>query len=131
MPARDTLPELSPLELDIMNVMWDLGECTSAQVIAEYRKKRELANTTIRTVLANIRKKGYVEVVASVEPRIRFRAKVSKQSVARRSVKQMLSSLFGGSTREAIAFLMKEENIDPSELEEIRRMIDEYEEDDG
>ena len=122
---KEKLTELSPLELDVMTVVWELGECTSADVIEAYQKKRPLANTTIRTVLANIRKKGYLDVVPSVEPRIRFRAKVTKRAVARRSVKQLLSSLFEGSPREAIAFLLEEEKIDQSELAEIRRLIDE------
>jgi predicted transcriptional regulator len=109
-----------------MNVIWELGECTSADVISEFTKKRKLANTTIRTVLANIRKKGYLEIVPSVEPRIRFRPHVSKRAVTKRTVKQLLQNMFGDSPREAIAFLLEEEDLDGRELEEIRRMLDEY-----
>lgn len=124
MAAKST-PELSPLELEVMNVIWELGECTSADVIRAFAKKRKLADTTIRTVLANIRKKGYLEPVPSVEPRVRFRPSVSKRSVARRNVRQLLASLFGDSPREAIEFLLEEGDIDRAELEEIRRLIDE------
>ena len=101
MAAKST-PELSPLELEVMNVIWELGECTSADVIDRFTKKRKLANTTIRTVLANIRKKGYLDVVPSVEPRVRFKPRVSKRSVARRNVRQLLANMFGDSPREAI-----------------------------
>lgn len=124
--AAKQSPELSPLELEVMNVIWELGECTSADVIGEYAKKRKLANTTIRTVLANIRKKGYLEVVPSVEPRVRFRPRVSKRSVARRTVRQLLRNMFGDSPREAIEFLLEEESIDGAELAEIRRLLDEH-----
>ena len=127
--GRKPLQELSPLELEVMNVIWELGECTSADVIAEFTKKRKLANTTIRTVLANIRKKGYLEVVPSVEPRIRFRPGVTKRTVTRRTVKQLLSNMFGDSPREAIAFLLEEENIDAGELDEIRKLLDEFRQD--
>lgn len=122
--ARKQLPELSPLELEVMDVIWDLQECTSADVIAAFDKKRKLAKTTIRTVLANIRKKGYLDVVPSVEPRIRFRPAVSRRAVTRRTVRQLLSNMFSGSPREAIAFLLEEGDIDQAELEEIRKMID-------
>jgi BlaI family penicillinase repressor len=128
MPRRKSSQHhLSPLELDIMNVVWELGECTSAEVIEAFQKKRPLANTTIRTVMSNIRKKGYIEMVPSVESRIHFRAKVPKQAVARSIVRQMLSNLFDDSPREAIAFLLEGESLEPGELEEIRRLIDEYE----
>lgn len=124
--GRKSLPELSPLELEVMNVIWELGECTSADVITEFTKIRKLANTTIRTVLANIRKKGYLEVVPSVEPRIRFRPGVTKRTVTRRTVRQLLSNMFGDSPREAIAFLLEEEKIDAGELDEIRKLLDEF-----
>jgi BlaI family transcriptional regulator, penicillinase repressor len=122
--GRKQLPELSPLELEVMNVIWELGECTSADVISEFSKIRKLANTTIRTVLANIRKKGYLNVVPSVEPRIRLRPTVSKRSVTRRTMKQLLSNMFSDSPREAIAFLLEEENIGAEELDEIRKLLD-------
>ncbi|MGD8413928.1 MAG: BlaI/MecI/CopY family transcriptional regulator [Candidatus Latescibacterota bacterium] len=125
MAAKQT-PELSPLELEVMNVIWELGECTSADVINQFTKKRKLANTTIRTVLANIRKKGYLDVVPSVEPRVRFKPRVSKRTVARRNVRQLLANMFGDSPREAIEFLLEEEDIDTAELDEIRRLIDEH-----
>ena len=60
-------PELSRLELEIMDVVWELGDCSSAEVIAAYRKKRPLAPTTIRTVLTNLRKKGYLEPIPTIE----------------------------------------------------------------
>lgn len=118
--------DLSPLELDVMNVIWQLGECTSAQVIEEFQKTRDLANTTIRTVMSNIRRKGYIEMVPSVESRIHFRPRVSREQVARRTLKEMVGKLFAGSPREAIAFLLEDETLDPGELDEIRKMIDAY-----
>ena len=120
----ESLPDLSPLELEVMGIIWSLGECTSAEVIDAYNRKRPLANTTIRTVISNIRRKGYIETVSSVEPRIHFRPLVSKRAVARRTVRQLLSNMFGGSPRQAIQFLLEEESMDERELDEIRRLIE-------
>lgn len=123
---ENSLPELSPLELEVMNVVWALGECSSAEVIEEFSKVRRLAETTIRTVLANIRKKGYLEPVPTVERGFRVKPVVSKREVARRSLKQMLSSLFDGSPREAISFLIEEEDIDQKDLKELRSLLDDF-----
>lgn len=118
-------PELSRLETEIMNVIWDLGECSSAEVTAEFSRKRALAPTTIRTVLANLRKKGYLEPVPTIERGFRLRATVGRDSVAKRTLKGLVASLFGGSPRQAIAYLLKEEEINAGDLAEIRRMLDE------
>jgi len=107
-----------------MNVIWDLGECSSAEVTAVFTRKRPLAPTTIRTVLANLRKKGYLEPVPSIERGFRLRATVDRESVARRTLKALVSSLFGGSPRQAIAYLLKHEEISDSDRAEIRQMLD-------
>src|SRR5215831_13741145 len=109
-PARDEgdreaqgerLKELSPLELAVMGVVWDLGECGSAEVIERFSARRRLAATTIRTVLAAIEKKGYLERVPTTERSLRFRPRVSREAVAGRSLRKLVRALFGGSAYEA------------------------------
>jgi BlaI family transcriptional regulator, penicillinase repressor len=117
-------PELSRLELAIMDVVWQLGDCSSAEVIVEFNKGRRLAETTIRTVLANLRKKGYLEPIPTIERGFRLRARVSRDAVAGRTLRGLVASLFGGSPRRAIAHLLKDERLDETELQEIRRLLD-------
>ena len=116
--------ELSPLEQDVMNVVWELGECSSAEVIVSFKKTRKLADTTIRTVLANLRKKGYLKPVPTIERGFRLKPCVSREEVAHRSVGKLLSNFFGGSPKQAISFLLKDERIDHEEMEEIRRLLE-------
>lgn len=117
-------PELSRLETEIMDVVWRLGECSSTEVIAEYAPVRSLAPTTIRTVLANLRKKGYLEPVPTIEPGFRLRPTVARDSVIRRTLKNLVAGLLGGSPRQAIAYLLKDENLSDRDLDELRELID-------
>jgi predicted transcriptional regulator len=123
--GKEERPELSRLETEIMDVIWGLGECSSAQVIAAYSRRRKLAPTTIRTVLSNLRKKQYLEPVPTIERGFRLRATVNRDAVARKSLKSLVTRLFGGSPRQAIAYLLKAEEIDESDLDDIRRLLDE------
>jgi predicted transcriptional regulator len=107
-----------------MNIVWRLEECTSAGIIEEYCKKRPLAETTIRTVLSNLRKKGYLELVPTVERTYVYRSAVSRESVARRRLRTLIGRLFGGSPREAISYLIEDEDLDDAEFEAIRGMIE-------
>lgn len=118
--------DLSPLELEVMNVVWQIGECSSATVIEAFNRgrDRELAATTIRTVLSNIREKGYLEVVPSVERGYRFRPAVQRREVARRSLRQVVGRLFEGSSGAAILELLGDEPIDEQELAAIRRRLE-------
>jgi len=117
------LTPLSALELEVMGIVWDLGECTSAEVTAAFLQRRTLAPTTIRTVLSKLRSKGYVEPIPSIGRGFLLRPTLEREAVARRSLRELLTSLFKDSPRQAIAYLLDEASITDSDLEEIRRMV--------
>lgn len=131
MKKKDTnnLTRLSRLERDVMNVVWTLTQntpdCPSADVVEAFQKKRSLADTTIRTVLRNLRKKGYVEPVPTIERGLRLRPTVAREAVARGTLRELVEGFFDGSPRQAISFLLKDHDIDEEELAAIRRVLDE------
>jgi predicted transcriptional regulator len=122
-PAQNDRPELSRLELAVMDVVWELGTGSSSQIITAFQKRRPLAPTTIRTVLANLRRKRYLERVPTVERGFRLKAAVSRAVVARRSLREVLATLFQGSLQQAIACLLSDESLSDEEMKEIRRII--------
>lgn len=115
--------ELSRLELTVMNEVWQLEECSSSDIVAAVSEHRELAPTTIRTVLTKLREKGYVEVVPSVDRTIRIRASVRRESAMRRMLDRLKRDLFGQSPQRAIAYLLNSKDISDAELEELETLI--------
>jgi predicted transcriptional regulator len=122
-PSKKDRPELSRLELAVMDTVWELGTSSSSQIITAFQKRRPLAPTTIRTVLANLRRKGYLECVPTVERGFRLKATVSRAVVGRRSLREVLAILFQGSLQQAIACLLSDEELSDEEMKEIRRII--------
>jgi len=120
---KQTRPALTGLELEIMNTVWELGDCTSAQVIAAFDRVRPLAPTTIRTVLTKLREKGYVKPIPSIERGFMLRPTIEREAVARRSLKDLVESLFHDSPQQAIAYLLDDADITDADLNELRRMI--------
>ena len=123
-PRKKSLELLTPLELEVMGVVWELGDCTSAQVTAAFRKRRQLAPSTIRTVLSTLCKKGYVEPVPAIGRGFTFRATIKRETAARTSLSALVASFFKGSPRQAIAYLLSDEDITESDLNELRREIE-------
>jgi BlaI family penicillinase repressor len=115
---------LSPLELEVMDLVWDLQECSSAEVIRAYKEVRQLADTTIRTVLTNIRKKGYLELVPSIERGHRFRPTFTRDQVARHTLQTLVKRLFKGRAREAVELLLADDLMTKRDLAEIRRVVE-------
>lgn len=125
------LTELSGLELEVMNLVWKLGECTSADVIEAYNEVRPLADTTIRTVLTNIRRKGYLELVPSIDRGYRMKPKIPQHFVAKRTLQSLISKVFDGSPRLAIEVLLHDDRLDERDLDEIRAMVEQRRKDLG
>lgn len=51
---------LGDLEADIMEVIWSQDNCTVREVLDKIKKKRKVAYTTIMTVMARLREKGFL-----------------------------------------------------------------------
>lgn len=118
------LPPLGELELEVMLVVWELGECTSGDVIEAFAKRRELAASTLRNVLANLRTKGYVKPVPTIGRGFLLRPTVKRESVAHHTLRGLLRSFFQDSPEQAIASLLDAGDATDEELEAIRRLIE-------
>ena len=120
---KNTSPDLTPLELTFMRIIWENGNATAAEIREALNSEKPLADTTIHTVLANMRKKGVIEPIPTVERALRFAPLVSREKVAGRSLKQLLIDFFEGSPKRLMAHMLKEEKLDEREMKEIRRLI--------
>jgi BlaI family penicillinase repressor len=116
-------PDLTGLELEVMQVVWERGKANAAEVGKAFLGRRELAPTTIHTVLANLRKKGYLDLVPTTERALRYAPRVAREQVGGRRLRSLLHEFFGNSPRRLMAHLMQEGSFDEAELEEIRKLI--------
>jgi predicted transcriptional regulator len=114
---------LGDLQHAIMAVLWARGEATTADVHEALREDRGLAPTTIATMLRKMEEKGVV--AHRVEGRqFVYQPKVSEEQVRRSMVGELVGRLFGGDPRALVAHLVSENEIEPEELEELRRRLD-------
>jgi BlaI family penicillinase repressor len=117
---RPQLGQLTPLELDIMNVLWRLGEA-NVQAVQE-ALPRELAYTTVQTILTILNRKGKVRR-AMRERTYYYIPVVSQSQVAHHAVSQIVERLFGGSVESLVMSLVETRQLTPQKLDRLRRMI--------
>ncbi|MGE5126038.1 MAG: BlaI/MecI/CopY family transcriptional regulator [Betaproteobacteria bacterium] len=114
---------LGDLQHAIMAILWARGEATTADVYEALRQDRGLALTTIATMLRKMEEKGVV--AHRVEGRqFVYRPKVSEDQVRRSMVGELVGRLFGGDPKALVAHLVSENEIEPEELDELRRRFD-------
>lgn len=102
-PPRGVPP---PLELECLKALWLLGEGTVKDVRAALAPGRDLAYTTVMTLLDRLARKGAVTRRKEGRAFV-YSPAVSREVVRRAAVQELVSSLFGGSEGELLEFLSR------------------------
>ena len=100
-PARDIPP---PLELECLKALWNLGEGSVRAVQQALAPSRELAYTTVMTVLDRLVRKGAVERRKDGRA-FTYQPVVSREALRAIALRQLLESFFGGSEDDLLAYL--------------------------
>jgi predicted transcriptional regulator len=115
---------LTPLELEIMQVLWDQGASTVAEV--RPKLKGELAYTTVQTMLNVLLRKG--KVTRAQEGRaFRYKAAVNRRRATGSAVEDLVRRMFGGSAEALLMTMVDSRQIGREELERVRARIEEAE----
>jgi BlaI family transcriptional regulator, penicillinase repressor len=120
MPHKKKGEGLTPLETEIMNVLWDISPATVQTV--QQRLPRELAYTTVQTMLnVLVRKKKARRTLK--DRAYYYRPAVKRAQVAGSAVKDLIDRLFGGSAESLVMSLVESRQLTPEKLERLRRML--------
>jgi BlaI family transcriptional regulator, penicillinase repressor len=117
-----TSHQLGELQLAIMQILWQRGEASAADVHAALYEQRGLAFTTIATMLAKMEQKGVVTHRAEGRKFI-YRPLVSESEVRRSMVDELRDRLFGGNVTELVSHLLSTSDLDPAELARLKSLI--------
>src|SRR5258706_11204091 len=92
----EMLPPLSEAQTEIMNVVWEQGEATLAQVWSLLAAQREVARNTVQTQLTRLVEKGWL-LHRTQGKAFYYRAAVPRENARSRVVQRLVDAVFGGS----------------------------------
>lgn len=129
MPRRKNSEQsLTPLELAIMDVLWETGPA-NVQSVQAHLTTRDLAYTTVQTMLNVLHRKG------KVKRRLKDRAYfyqpiVSRQKAVTQAVGEMLDRFFGGSADSLVLNLVETRKLTAERLAQLQELLEQEREDD-
>jgi len=107
---------LTPLEVQLMQILWRDGTCTVQDVQKEL--PGELAYTTVQTVLNTLHQKGKVR--RELEGRaFVYRAAVAREAVLGDALHDFVQRMFGGSPQELVMHLIQSRQLDAKKIAEL------------
>jgi predicted transcriptional regulator len=118
--TRPKTEHLTRLELEIMHVLWETGAANVQTV--QQRLGRELAYTTVQTMLNILHRKGKVK--RKLKDRAYFYAPtVSRRQVVRHTVSDIVDRLFGGSAESLVMSLVETKHLTPQKLAKLQKLL--------
>ena len=130
MPPTSRSGQLTPLELEVMKILWESGPTTVQAVHQRIQRERPLAYNTVQTVLTILHRKGKVKRVTRQRAYV-YEASVSQEKTAAQALREMVDKLFGGRPEALVLSMVKSRQLSAEQLAELRELVEKGGSEDG
>jgi BlaI family transcriptional regulator, penicillinase repressor len=114
---------LGPQELQIMKVVWEHGRVTVRDVYQALLERRQVAYTTVMTMMNILEQKGFLKKSAGADRAYLYEPAKSRKSVMQAMVNEFVERVFGGSANPLMLHLIEDEHITKKDLDDLRKLV--------
>lgn len=113
---------LTPVELELMDILWKIGHGTVRDVMAKLPTHRALAYTSVSTILRILQEKKILHAEKIGRQHI-YHPTLSKESFASYSVKKIVNQVFSGNSMELVSYLVNKNDLTKDEINNIQKLL--------
>lgn len=126
LPMTSSPQKPTASELEILRVLWSRGPSTVREVHEALSEKKSLGYTTVLKLLQIMTTKGTVRRNETQRAHV-YEAGLPAEQTKRQLAGDMLQRVFEGSASQLMMHALAGSKSSREEIEELRRMLDEYE----
>lgn len=115
---------LTEVELELMQAIWELGECTVKDVQTHVASARELAYTSVATMMKILEQKGALKSEKAERAHI-YRPIISRADYEATSLRHLADNVFKGDPSSMVMRLINDTKLSKDELKAIKQLLDE------
>ena len=112
---------LTQRELDIMSVLWELGEATVYEV--RDRIDSDLAYTSVSSMIRMLEIKGYVSHRRGEGKTHVYFPVIAAEAAGETALRRVLNKIYGGSPIKLLAHLVQQKRLSEKELARMRELL--------
>ena len=113
--------ELTPAELEIMQILWDRESAFVNDILAELPDPKPAYNT-VSTIVRILEQKGYIAHKAYGRSH-EYYPIIDRESYTKDFMVNVLNNFFGGSASRMVSFLSSNKSISLEETDEILKLL--------
>ena len=114
---------LGQQEFQIMKVVWDRGRVTVRDVYETLLARRQIAYTTVMTMMGILEQKGFLKKRAGDDRAFIYEPARSRKAVLRAMVNEFVERVFGGAANPLMVHLIEDKHLTDKDLDELRKTI--------
>lgn len=114
---------LTEAELELMTLVWGLGECTVKDVQGGLPEGRDLAYTSVATIMKILEQKKFLASRKREKAHVYY-ALVPREEYEAKSLRHMTENLFHGDPTSMVMKLLDDSDLSRDELKSIRALLD-------
>lgn len=114
---------LTETELELMTILWRLGEGSVADVIEQLPKERDLAYTSVSTIMRILEQKEILKTRKEGRGHI-YTPQLKKNDYEAKTVKHVVERVFDGTPVALVRQLLDSVKLDAKDLKELKNLID-------
>jgi predicted transcriptional regulator len=119
---------LTEVELQIMTAVWDfsppIGACTIREIHAALSEKREVAYTSVATIVKILEQKKFLTSKRAEKAHL-YAPAISRADYEATTLRHVTREVFRGDSSSMVSRLLDEGELSAGELESIRALLDE------
>ena len=115
--------KLSDFEMDIMQLLWQEEPCTASQLHKVLLADKQVAYTTVKTIVDRLEHKGAIERCGHEGRAIVFRTIVTQDALSEQAMPSFMQRVFKGNSRSLIAHFIKEEKLNDEDIEYLQTLL--------
>ena len=118
--------ELTKVQEEIMQFIWDLERCTVGDIREEIKKRtgEKPPHSTVSAVVLTLDKLGFLKHETYGRTFV-YEPVVTKSEYGDNSLKKLLGKYFGNSPKQMVAHLIKREDLSLKEIDDLMKKIKE------
>lgn len=120
---RKPLSPLGETEMEILNHVWEIGEASVTDIHEKIKEYREIAYTTVMTIMKNLSDKEYLKYRQDGRSFI-YSAAIQPNDVRFSLIDRLVDKVFKGSPKDLVQTLVQSENLSDEERLEIKQLIE-------
>jgi BlaI family penicillinase repressor len=116
------MQKLTKAEEQVMQIIWEIGDCMVSEILENFGEPKP-PHSTISSVVRILDKKEFLTHKAYGRTYV-YSPKITKADYSKFALGKMANNFFGGSVKQLVSFLVKENDLDLNEISDLMKKLE-------